>query len=73
MEFMLGKRFTGSAMGAVTLRRDIPKYMDMYRKGMVDIDSMLTRYFPLEQINEAFDDYIKNGAVKNVIVVGGVE
>jgi Zn-dependent alcohol dehydrogenase len=47
--------------------------MDMYRKGIIDIDSMLTRYFPLEQINEAFDDYAKNGAIKNVIVVGGME
>ncbi|MDR3363742.1 MAG: alcohol dehydrogenase catalytic domain-containing protein [Clostridiales Family XIII bacterium] len=73
MEFMQGRKFTGSVMGVTTLRRDIPKYMDMYRKGIVDIDSMLTHFFPLDQINEAFDDYIKNGAIKNVIVVGGTE
>jgi S-(hydroxymethyl)glutathione dehydrogenase/alcohol dehydrogenase len=70
MEFLPGKRFTGSVMGAVNLRRDIPKYMDMYRKGIVDIDSMLTHRFPLEQINDAFYD-AEHGALKNVVVVGG--
>jgi Zn-dependent alcohol dehydrogenase len=73
MEFMLGRRFTGSVMGGVTLRRDLPKYMDMYRNGIVDIESMLTRYFPFDQINEAFEDYEKNGALKNVVVIGGKE
>ncbi len=70
MEFLLGKRLTGSVMGAVTLRRDIPKYMDMYRKGMIDIDALLTHRFTLDQIKEALDDSLK-GALKNVVVIGG--
>jgi Zn-dependent alcohol dehydrogenase len=70
MEFLYGKRITGSVLGAVTLRRDIPKYMDMYRRGMIDIDSLLTRRFTLEQIKEALEDSMK-GALKNVVVIGG--
>ena len=70
MEFLSGKRFTGSVMGAVTLRRDIPFYMDLYRKGIIDIDCMLTNRFPLDQLNEAFYD-AEHGALKNVIVIGG--
>ncbi|MDR0490156.1 MAG: zinc-binding dehydrogenase [Oscillospiraceae bacterium] len=71
MEFMRGKRFTGSVMGAVTLRRDIPKYMDMYRKGIIDIDCMLTTRFSLDQLNDAYHDAEFGGALKNIVVIGG--
>ncbi len=69
-DLLTGKRVTGSVMGAVTLRRDIPLYMDMYRKGLVDIDSLLTNRFPLDQIKQALEDAQK-GALKNVVVIGG--
>ena len=70
MEFMQGKRFTGSVMGAVKLRRDIAKYMDMYRKGIIDIDCMLSNKFTLDQLNEAYDD-AERGALKNIVIIGG--
>lgn len=69
-DVLTGKRLTGSVMGAVTLRRDIPKYMDMYRKGMIDIDALLTHRFTLDQIKEALEDSMR-GALKNVVVIGG--
>ncbi len=70
MEFLTGKKFTGSVMGAITFRRDMPIYMDMYRKGIIDIDCMLTHRFTLDQLNEAIDD-AEHGALKNIVVVGG--
>jgi S-(hydroxymethyl)glutathione dehydrogenase/alcohol dehydrogenase len=70
MEFLTGKKFTGSVMGALNFRRDLPLYMDMYRKGIIDIDCMLTHRFALDQINEAFYD-AEHGALKNIVVVGG--
>ncbi len=70
MEFLTGRKFTGSVMGALNLRRDLPVYMDMYRKGIIDIDSMLTHRFTLDQLNEAFDD-AERGALKNIVVIGG--
>jgi Zn-dependent alcohol dehydrogenase len=69
-EVLTGKRITGSVMGAVTLRRDIPKYMEMYRSGMIDIDSLLTRRFTLDRIKDALEDSMK-GALKNVVIIGG--
>ena len=69
MEFLSGKKFTGSVMGALNLRRDLPKYQDMYRKGIIDIDSMLTHRFTLDTLNEAFAD-AEHGALKNVVVIG---
>lgn len=67
MEFLAGKMITGSVMGAVTLRRDIPQYMDMYRNGLIDLDALLTNYFKLDDIQEALDDS-ERGALKNVVV-----
>jgi Zn-dependent alcohol dehydrogenase len=69
MDLLTGKRLTGCVMGAVNLRRDIPKYMEMYRHGQLDIDSLLTHRFTLDQIKEAFDDSL-NGALKNVVYIG---
>ena len=68
-DVLTGKRVTGSVMGAVTPRRDIPIYMDMYRKGLIDIDSLLTNRFTLDQIKEALEDSMR-GALKNVVVIG---
>jgi Zn-dependent alcohol dehydrogenase len=42
----------------------------MYRHGIIDIDSMLTHRFTLDQINEAIYD-AEHGALKNIIVIGG--
>ena len=67
MEFLRGKKVTGSILGAISLRRDMPKYMDMYRLGLVDIDELLTNRFKLDDIQAALDDS-ERGALKNVVV-----
>jgi len=66
-DVLLGKKLTGSVMGAVTLRRDIPKYMEMYRTGQIDIDALLSNKFKLDDIQEALDDS-ERGALKNIVV-----
>ena len=43
--------------------------MEMYRLGQIDIDSLLTHRFSLDQIVEALDDSCK-GALKNVVYIG---
>ncbi|MDR0875791.1 MAG: zinc-binding dehydrogenase [Clostridiales Family XIII bacterium] len=68
-DLLLGRKLTGCVMGNLILRKDIPKYMDMYRKGIVDIDSLLTNRFTLDQIHEALVDSTQ-GALKNVVYIG---
>ena len=67
MEVLLSKKLTGCVMGGVTLRRDIPKYMEMYRAGQIDVDALLSNKFRLDDIQEALDDS-ERGALKNIVV-----
>jgi S-(hydroxymethyl)glutathione dehydrogenase/alcohol dehydrogenase len=67
MEFLRGKRITGSVLGAISLRRDVPKCMEMYRRGMVDIDALFTNRFKLDDIQAAIDDS-ERGALKNIVI-----
>ncbi|MDR2530706.1 MAG: zinc-binding dehydrogenase [Oscillospiraceae bacterium] len=66
-DVLLSRKLTGCVMGGVTLRRDVPKYMEYYRAGMVDVGALLTHYFPLDRIADALDDS-ERGALKNVVV-----
>ena len=68
-DLLLGRKLTGCVMGNVVLRKDIPRYMDMYRKGIVDIDSLLTNRFTFDEIKEALIDSTQ-GALKNVVYIG---
>lgn len=44
---------TGSVYGSSRPRIDIPKLLDLYVAGKLKLDRLLTRSYPLEQINEA--------------------
>ncbi|MCI8537496.1 MAG: zinc-binding dehydrogenase [Oscillospiraceae bacterium] len=68
-DFLRGRKITGCVMGGVTPRRDIPKYMEMYRAGQIDIDALLTNRFTLDQIREALEDSCR-GALKDVVYIG---
>lgn len=47
------KKFIGSIGGSCCPDRDFSKYLDWYDKGLLDLDSMVTERFGLDQINEA--------------------
>ncbi|MCX8031952.1 MAG: alcohol dehydrogenase catalytic domain-containing protein [Thermoleophilia bacterium] len=68
MDFFSGRTLTGSAMGAVTTRLDIPRLMALYRAGILKVDEMIDGRYPLEQINEANESLLEGKALKNVIV-----
>ena len=60
----------GSNMGATVLRRDIPLLVDLYLQGRLKLDELVTRCYPLEEINEAIADTRAGHARRNVIVMG---
>lgn len=52
--FYLEKRIICSMMGSNTFTVDAPHYLDLYRQGRLDLDSMVSRHEPLERVGEAF-------------------
>jgi S-(hydroxymethyl)glutathione dehydrogenase/alcohol dehydrogenase len=52
-----GERWvTGSYYGSANLWRDVPRLVDLYLTGKLDLDNLIARRYPLEQINQAFAD-----------------
>ncbi len=62
------RRIQGSVMGSNEPRRDVPRYVDMYMSGQLNLDEMVTRRLPLDSLNEAFDDMRTGRTVRSVVV-----
>ena len=60
--------FQGSKMGDAVLSRDIPWLADLYLQGRLELDALVSRRWPLEDINAAIADTRSGGAKRNVIV-----
>jgi len=58
----------GSKMGSTRLRVDVPKLVALYQDGRLKLDELVTKRYPLEQINEAVAAAKRGAAVRNVIV-----
>jgi S-(hydroxymethyl)glutathione dehydrogenase/alcohol dehydrogenase len=68
LDFMAGKRLTGSAMGAVRLRIDIPRLIELYQTKRLKLDELVSGHYPLEKINEAIESSEKGDVIRNVIM-----
>ena len=58
----------GSYMGSCVPRRDIPRFIRMYRAGQLPVDRLLTRTLRLDEINEGFDLLDRGEAIRQVVV-----
>ena len=57
----------GSYMGSAVPRRDIPRFIEMYRAGILPVDKLHTHTLRLDEINEGFDRLAQAQAVRQVI------
>lgn len=57
----------GSYYGTANTARDFPKYADLYLKGQLDIERMITKTYALEEINAAYEDMIEGKMARGVI------
>jgi S-(hydroxymethyl)glutathione dehydrogenase/alcohol dehydrogenase len=62
------RSITGSFMGSNRFQLDMPYYLDLYRQGRLDLDSMVSARLPLNRIDEAFTAMETGEAVRSVIV-----
>ncbi|MEZ4859830.1 MAG: zinc-binding dehydrogenase [Caldilineaceae bacterium] len=61
------KTLKGSFYGSARFHVDMPRILDLYRQGKLELDRLVTRRFPLEQINEAFDLLKSGGMARSVL------
>ncbi|MEN2738379.1 NDMA-dependent alcohol dehydrogenase [Microbacterium sp. X-17] len=61
------KRLQGSMFGMCNPRADIPMQIEMYREGRLELDSLVTRTYPLDQIVEAYADTAAGKNMRAVI------
>ena len=57
----------GSYMGSAVPSRDIPRFMRMYRQGLLPVDKLMSRTVKLEELNEAFDDLDQGKVVRQLL------
>lgn len=58
----------GSKMGSARIQVDIPNLVDLYQQKRVKLDELITKTYPLEEINEAIATVKRGEALRNVIV-----
>ncbi|HWQ13860.1 MAG TPA: zinc-dependent alcohol dehydrogenase family protein [Roseiflexaceae bacterium] len=57
----------GSFMGSAVPRRDIPRFIALYRAGLLPVDALRSRTIALEEINQGFDALATGEAVRQII------
>ena len=62
------KQLIGSLFGSANPRRDIPKLLELYTQGQLDLDGLVTRTYPLEGINDGYADMYAGKNIRGVLV-----
>ncbi|MBB4038634.1 S-(hydroxymethyl)glutathione dehydrogenase/alcohol dehydrogenase [Microvirga flocculans] len=67
-QLVTGRVWKGTAFGGARGRTDVPKIVDWYMEGKINIDDLITHKMPLEEINTAFDLMHEGKSIRSVIV-----
>ena len=67
-QLVTGRNWRGTAFGGAKGRTDVPKIVDMYMTGKIEIDPMITHVMGLEEINTAFDLMHAGESIRSVVV-----
>jgi S-(hydroxymethyl)glutathione dehydrogenase/alcohol dehydrogenase len=66
-QLVTGRVWKGTAFGGAKGRTDVPKIVDWYMDGKIDIDSLVTHVMPIDKINEAFELMHKGESIRTVL------
>jgi S-(hydroxymethyl)glutathione dehydrogenase/alcohol dehydrogenase len=62
------KTVTGAYYGAANPSRDFPLYADLYLKGKLELDRLVSKSYRLDQINEAYADMLSGEHARGIII-----
>ncbi|MBL1175625.1 S-(hydroxymethyl)glutathione dehydrogenase/class III alcohol dehydrogenase [Pantanalinema sp. GBBB05] len=66
-QLVTGRVWQGSAFGGARGRTDVPKIVDWYMEGKINIDDLITHTMPIAQINDAFDLMHRGESIRSVV------
>ncbi len=67
-QLVTGRNWRGTAFGGAKGRTDVPKIVDWYMNGKIQIDPMITHVMKLDKINDAFDLMHSGESIRSVVV-----
>ena len=67
-QLVTGRVWRGTAFGGAKGRTDVPKIVDWYMEGKINIDDLITHTMPLEDINKGFDLMHAGESIRSVVV-----
>jgi S-(hydroxymethyl)glutathione dehydrogenase/alcohol dehydrogenase len=66
-QLVTGRVWRGTAFGGAKGRSDVPKIVDWYMDGKINIDDLITHKMPLDEINHAFDLMHEGESIRSVV------
>ena len=67
LQLVTGRTWKGTAFGGARGRRDVPKIVDWYMEGRINIDDLITHVMPLDKINDAFTLMHEGRSIRSVV------
>jgi len=67
-QLVTGRVWRGTAFGGAKGRTDVPKIVDWYMDGKINIDDLITHTMPLDEINTAFDLMHAGESIRSVVI-----
>jgi S-(hydroxymethyl)glutathione dehydrogenase/alcohol dehydrogenase len=67
-QLVTGRVWKGTAFGGARGRTDVPRIVDWYMDGKIQIDPLITHTMPLAEINHAFDLMHEGSSIRSVVV-----
>ena len=67
-QLVTGRSWRGTAFGGARGRTDVPKIVDWYMEGRINIDDLITHTMPLNEINRAFDLMHAGESIRSVVL-----
>jgi S-(hydroxymethyl)glutathione dehydrogenase/alcohol dehydrogenase len=66
-QLVTGRVWKGTAFGGAKGRRDVPKIVDWYMEGKINIDDLITHNLKLDEINQGFDLMHEGKSIRSVV------
>ena len=66
-QLVTGRVWRGTAFGGAKGRTDVPRIVDWYMEGKINIDDLITHVMPLDDINKAFDLMHEGKSIRSVV------